>query len=134
MKSFCLYCGKEIDSKTVRKYCNNKCQSNKQQLDWEEKWFRGEVSGNNNSNYCQIRDRVRTYLFRVNDNKCSICGWGEMNPFTNKIPLEVDHIDGDPYNTVPDNLRLICPNCHSLTKNYRGANRGNGRKQTVVPT
>jgi hypothetical protein len=29
-----------------------------------------------------------------------------------------------------ENLRLICPNCHSLTPNYRGANRGHGRNIT----
>lgn len=29
-----------------------------------------------------------------------------------------------------DNLRLICPNCHSLTSTYRGANRGQGRNIT----
>ena len=27
-----------------------------------------------------------------------------------------------------DNLDLICPNCHSLTATYKGANKGNGRK------
>lgn len=133
MISICENCGKEIVAKTKRKYCNINCQLEKQQRDWEEKWLKGEVSGNNDSSWCQVKDRVRTYLFRVNNNKCSQCGWGEVNPYTKKIPLEVDHIDGNPYNTIPDNLRLLCPNCHSLTENYRGANRGKGRKQTVIP-
>ena len=33
------------------------------------------------------------------------------------IPLEVHHIDGRELNSELDNLKLICPNCHALTKN-----------------
>lgn len=35
-------------------------------------------------------------------------------------------------NNSEDNLRLICPNCHSLTSTYRGANRGQGRNITWI--
>ena len=51
-----------------------------------------------------------------------------MNPYTGKIPLEVDHIDGDYTNNNENNLTLLCPNCHSLTPTYKGANSGRGRK------
>jgi len=51
-----------------------------------------------------------------------------INPYTGNVPLEIEHKDGDAYNNDPDNVTLICPNCHSLTKTYRGANRGNGRR------
>jgi hypothetical protein len=27
--------------------------------------------------------------------KCSKCGWGECNPYTQKIPLEIHHRDGN---------------------------------------
>jgi predicted restriction endonuclease len=129
--NYCLNCNKEIPS--VNKYCSNKCQQVYEQKQWEEKWFAGEVSGNKSTVWIDVSKRVRTYLFKKYDNKCAICGWGEINPFTGKIPLEVEHIDGDPYNTVPDNVTLLCPNCHSLTATYRGANRGKGRKKTWVP-
>lgn len=36
------------------------------------------------------------------------------------LPLEVDHMDGDWRNNLPENLRLLCPNCHSATDTYRG--------------
>lgn len=39
------------------------------------------------------------------------------------IPLELDHKDGNPKNNSLDNLRLLCPNCHALTSNYRGKNK-----------
>ena len=51
-----------------------------------------------------------------------------MNLFTKKIPLEVEHIDGNSQNNKEENLTLLCPSCHSLTKTYKGANKGKGRK------
>lgn len=44
------------------------------------------------------------------------------------MPLEVEHIDGDSTNNKEYNLTLLCPNCHSLTKTYRGLNKGNGTR------
>ena len=31
-------------------------------------------------------------------------------------------MDGDPLNNEIDNLKLLCPNCHACTDNYRGKN------------
>lgn len=39
------------------------------------------------------------------------------------IPLELHHIDGNNQNNSLNNLQLLCPNCHSLTDNYRGKNK-----------
>ena len=50
------------------------------------------------------------------------------NQYTNKIPLEVEHIDGNYKNNVEENLTLLCPNCHALTATYKGANLNKGRK------
>lgn len=128
----CLNCNK-ILNKNQTKYCCKDCQTEYEQKVWEEKWFNGEVSGNCNGEWQDVRDRVRNYLFKKYNNKCSICGWGEINPFTGNIPLEVEHIDGNAKNTTPENVTLLCPNCHSLTSTYRGANRGNGRPKTWIP-
>ena len=68
------------------------------------------------------------YSDKFIDNKCSSCGWNQINPFTNKIPLEIDHIDGNCENTKPENLRVLCPNCHSLTSTFRALNKGKGNK------
>ena len=132
----CVNCGCTISGKNIstRKYCSHKCQFEYQQKQWEEKWLSGEISGfSETDHWGNVPDRIRTYLFKKFDSKCSICGWGERNKYTGKIPLEVEHIDGNHANNRPENLTLICPNCHSLTKTYRGANRGNGRGKTWMP-
>lgn len=59
--------------------------------------------------------------------KCQKCGWHEVNPFTNKIPLQVHHINGDALDNREENLQLLCPNCHSLTDNYGSLNKHSTR-------
>lgn len=39
-----------------------------------------------------------------------------------ELVLEVDHIDGNIFNNYPDNLQILCPNCHSQTSTFRGRN------------
>ncbi|WP_326590331.1 HNH endonuclease signature motif containing protein [Streptomyces sp. NBC_01294] len=55
--------------------------------------------------------------------QCRLCGiaptWQGY-----PLPLEVDHIDGDWRNNRPENLRPLCPNCHSTTDTYRGRAKG----------
>lgn len=43
----------------------------------------------------QISSYIKTYLFNKYNNKCARCGWGEFNKYTNKIPLEIEHIYGN---------------------------------------
>ena len=76
----------------------------------------------------QISNYIKAYLFNKYNDKCARCGWGETNKYTGKIPLEVEHIDGNYKNNNENNLILLCPNCHSLTSTYKGANLNNGRK------
>ena len=91
-----------------------------------ENWKKGKVSGVKGK--YQISNHIRKYLLTKYDHKCSKCGWNKVNPYTNISPLEIEHIDGNYNNNNESNLTLLCPNCHSLTSTYKGANKGKGRK------
>jgi 5-methylcytosine-specific restriction endonuclease McrA len=55
------------------------------------------------------------------------CGWCEINPKSGNVPIDLDHIDGNSTNNNFENVRLLCPNCHSLTPTYKALNYGNGK-------
>ncbi|MGW8379990.1 HNH endonuclease [Streptomyces sp. ODS28] len=68
-------------------------------------------------------DRLRRALLRTGvPEVCARCGTG---PEWNGRPLrlEVDHLNGDWWNNRPENLALLCPNCHAVTDTYRGRKR-----------
>lgn len=53
---------------------------------------------------------------------CAICGLGrEWNSI--ELRLQIDHIDGNPRNNNPSNLRFVCPNCHTQTDTFCMGNR-----------
>ncbi|MEA2719262.1 MAG: hypothetical protein QOJ39_1126 [Candidatus Eremiobacteraeota bacterium] len=70
---------------------------------------------------------VRRHIIESVGERCQLCGWCERNRHTGLVPLEIEHIDGDWKNNHPENIRVLCPNCHALTPTFRGANRGRGR-------
>ena len=47
----------------------------------------------------------------------------DINGTKINMPLELHHIDGDRKNNKIENLILLCPICHYLTKNFRGKNK-----------
>jgi hypothetical protein len=65
--------------------------------------------------------KLRLLENSILENKCSRCGI--ENWLGEKISLELDHIDGDNWNNKRENIRLLCPNCHAITDNYKGKNR-----------
>ena len=131
-KHYCLNCGKELVGKNNNhKYCSNECQQQYIYKDWVNN-YKKDNSIAKSTKWGQLPAQLKKYIFDKFNNKCCICGWSKINPYTNTLPLEIDHIDGNSENNSEDNLRLICPNCHSLTSTYRGANRGHGRNITWI--
>lgn len=70
------------------------------------------------------RRGIKLKLFEagLKENKCEVCSIEEWNGAP--INMHLDHIDGNTYNHKLDNLRMICPNCHSQTETYCGRNKG----------
>ena len=51
--------------------------------------------------------------------ECEKCGLNEW--LGEEIKLQIDHINGEWLDNRPENLRFMCPNCHSQTNNHSGS-------------
>src|SRR3989338_9864231 len=125
----CLVCGKE-PARSFYKYCSNACQIEFQFQSFIKDWKAGKVTGLQSMG--TVNPHIKRYLRRKSGDKCQLCGWSRVNVKTGRVPLVADHIDGNWRNNIESNLRLLCPNCDSLTPTYAGLNRGNGRSNRVL--
>lgn len=122
----CKNCNKEIEfnEKRYKKYCNRKCS-----MEFAEKIKIAIVMSSDIIPFSQAI--IKKYLIKIYGEKCMKCGWNERHTITNKVPIEMNHKDGNSRNHRLDNLELLCPNHHSLTLNYRALNKGNGRHKRM---
>lgn len=128
-KKFCVVCEKETRRRSY-KYCSNSCQMEFQYRKYIEDWKNCKASGLQGLGI--VSGHIKRYLRRKYADKCCLCGWAEINTKTGLVPLVADHIDGNWRNNAEENLRLVCPNCDSLSPTYTGSNRGKaGRKRGV---
>ena len=122
----CLACGKEV-KRATDKFCDNHCQGEYAYQTYIEHWLAGLESGRK-GNFYALSDHVRRYMRETFGDQCSRCGWSEQHPTTGKVPLTIDHVDGDVENCRAENLKLLCANCHSLTETFGSLNRGKGKR------
>lgn len=67
--------------------------------------------------------KLRLFAEGLKTPACELCGWAQRRPLDGVIPVELDHINGDRRDNRLENLRILCPNCHSLQSTHRGLNQ-----------
>ena len=94
----------------------------------KDKWSSKEKSIEevfiNGINFCNksLKNKILKYVLL--DYVCVICNNnGEW--MGDKLSLHLDHINGDSTDNRIENLRFLCPNCHSQTETYAGKNNKN---------
>ena len=126
-ESNCIVCNKHFryNPHSKRgKYCSNKCQaSERRDLHNEinkKLLLEGKLSDVN-------RNRIKKTMIYIGIlEECSTCKVSEW--FGKKLPMILDHIDGNSNNNNLSNLRFLCSNCDSLTPHYKAKNKGKGRQ------
>lgn len=124
---YCKFCSKILSTKK-KVFCNHRCNISFEYETNISNWISGKLPGYSGKTF-QISKYIRKFLFQKYNSQCSKCSWCAVHPISNRIPLEINHIDGDASNCKEENLELLCPNCHSLTSNFRSLNKGSVRNR-----
>ena len=111
MKTKCLSCNQEYSyspSQQEGKYCSNRCQM------FHSRQLRVECGEGSHR-------QVRQYLIERDIYECVKCGnKGEW--MGEKLPLQLDHINGINKDNRLENYQWLCPNCHCQTKTWGNPN------------
>lgn len=123
-KVYCINCNIEL-TKNEKKYCSVKCQ---QKYAWKLRKEFFEKTGNfgNVNSDSSLRKLYKRYLIEIRGHRCEICNNHEW--MGDRIPLIIDHINGDSLDYGLNNLRIICGNCDMKLPIYKNKNRGYGRE------
>ncbi len=75
-----------------------------------------------NSDIQSFKLKKRLFKLGLKKQSCEMCNWSKKS-IDGRIPVELDHINGDKRDNRIENLRILCPNCHSLQSTHRGLNK-----------
>ncbi len=117
-------CGKECK----RYYCSSDCTNLHAYAHNVNEYLLGKCAGWTGKTF-QLKAFVRRFLKEMQGSACIECGWDELHPLDGSSLTEIDHIDGDAENCRPENLRVLCPNCHSKTPTFRARNTNSKRNR-----
>lgn len=116
-------CGVNILKRIIKEhkipYVVSKNHVNRVTANFAEKFTKNSPTGN-----CHIVKSIKQHNLIPHD-CCYNCGLSEW--LNGKLTLELDHTNGDNKDNRLENLRFLCPNCHSQTPTYKGKNINNGK-------
>ena len=76
------------------------------------------------SDFQSFKLKKRLFDAGLKQKYCEQCKWAKQTE-SGYLPLELDHINGDRHDNRIENLKVLCPNCHSLTPTHRSRKRIN---------
>jgi hypothetical protein len=120
MKGSCLNCLVEFNYHTSQsggKYCSNECQGEfqiKQRFNIHTQW----------------NVRMGRYLKKIRGNRCEECNIENWNG--KPLTFQIDHVNGNRTDNRFENLKVICPNCHTQCDTWGIGNISeDGRKRMI---
>lgn len=118
--SNCKNCGKEIRYQPACQtgtWCSNQCQGD---YKVKQRFVEGTT----------WRYSMRNYILRQRGEKCEECGITNWNG--KSLAFHIDHINGDRKDNRLENLKVMCPNCHSQTETFGIKNESAEGKQRRI--
>ena len=122
----CSICGEQTSGSIHKKldFCSRTCRAisdrNKLIVSWMDGNQSAVVSGNGGRLAFWF---INWYKENV-DYTCEYdgCNWRKFHPVDGRPGVQLDHIDGNPFNQDKTNLRCLCPEHHWATDTYGGRN------------
>jgi hypothetical protein len=120
---FCLYCKKELPRSPkahaqTKKFCNKECQT----------FYNLEIRVQ--GGFHVTPSCARLYYIKKRGHRCETCE--NIEWLGNPIPLELHHKNGDFEDNSPENVDLVCRNCHAFTDTFGVKNSGKGRRINAI--
>lgn len=133
-----IFTSKAYKDNTYRLFCSVQCSNRSRsngdtksprmtRKEWRERLRRESEKRLKDTPFDELGwDTQRKVVIQEQDGSCGHCSLDKW--MGSPLALEIDHIDGDRFNNVRDNLIGLCPNCHSLTATWRGRNKVDDKK------
>jgi hypothetical protein len=90
--------------------------SKKTKADGNDKFALTDILDGKHPQYSSHKLRLRLIAEGLKKDQCEECGIQDWNG--KKLPMHLEHVDGNHRNHKLNNLRILCPNCHQQTDTH----------------